>query len=173
MTPDLLSSLSLSVPELILAVGAMALLMIGAFSRGNSSTLVTTLAVVVMAVAGAWMLFQTGEGVAYGGAFKQDAFALFMKLLTLTGSAVALIMSVRYAKTQRYDSFEYPVLVMLSTLGMMLMISANNMIALYLGFELQSLALYVVAAIHRENLRSAEAGLECFVLGVLGIGMML
>ncbi|MGP2493082.1 NADH-quinone oxidoreductase subunit NuoN [Mesorhizobium sp. PUT5] len=173
MTPDLLSSLSLSVPELILAVGAMALLMIGAFSRGNSSTLVTTLAVVVMAVAGAWMLFQTGEGVAYGGAFKQDAFALFMKLLTLTGSAVALIMSVRYAKTQRYDSFEYPVLVMLSTLGMMLMISANNMIALYLGFELQSLALYVVAAIHRENLRSAEAGLKYFVLGALGTGMML
>ncbi len=173
MTPDLLSSLSLSTPELILAAGALALLMVGAFSRGNSSTLVTGLAVAVMAAAGAWMLFQTGEGLAYGGAFKQDAFALFMKILTLTGSAVALAMSVRYARSQHYDSFEYPVLVVLSTLGMMLMISANSMIALYLGFELQSLALYVVAAINRENLRSSEAGLKYFVLGALGTGMML
>ena len=173
MTPDLLSSLSLSVPELILAVGAMALLMVGAFSRGNSTTLVTGLAVVTMAIAGAWMILRTGEGLAYGGAFKQDAFALFMKLLTLAGSAVALVMSVRHAKAERYDSFEYPVLVTLSTLGMMLMISANSLIALYLGFELQSLALYVVAAINRENLRSAEAGLKYFVLGALGTGMML
>ncbi|WP_315923645.1 NADH-quinone oxidoreductase subunit NuoN [Mesorhizobium sp. SP-1A] len=173
MTPDLLSSLSLSTPELILAVGAMVMLMVGAYARGNSSTLVTGLAVVAMAIAGGWMLSRGAEGIAYGGAFKQDAFALFMKILTLTGSAVTLIMSARYAREQHYANFEYPVLVTLSTLGMMLMISANNTIALYLGFELQSLALYVVAAINRENLRSSEAGLKYFVLGALGTGMML
>ena len=173
MSLDLLSSLSLSTPELILAVGALALLMVGAYSRENTSGLVTGLAVGVLAIAGLWMWLAGGQGTAFDGAFRQDDFARFMKLVTLTGSAVALVMSIGYARAQRYDSYEYPVLVVLSTLGMMLMISANSMISLYLGFELQSLALYVVAAINRENARSSEAGLKYFVLGALGTGMML
>jgi NADH-quinone oxidoreductase subunit N len=127
----------------------------------------------VIAIAGCWMLFSGARGSAYGGAYVQDDFALVMKIITLVGSAVTLIMSAGYAKAQRYANFEYPVLVTLSTLGMMLMISANSTISLYLGFELQSLALYVVAAINRENARSSEAGLKYFVLGALGTGMML
>ncbi|MBN9245380.1 MAG: NADH-quinone oxidoreductase subunit NuoN [Mesorhizobium sp.] len=173
MTPDLIASLSLSTPELILAVGAMMLLMIGAYSREGASTLVTGLAVVVLAAAGGWMLLSGARGSAYGGAYVQDDFALFMKVVTLLGSAVTLVMSAGYAKAQRYANFEYPVLVTLSTLGMMVMISANSTISLYLGFELQSLALYVVAAINRESARSSEAGLKYFVLGALGTGMML
>ena len=173
MSLDLLSSLSLSTPELILAVGALALLMAGAYARENTSGLVNGLAVCVIAVAGLWMWLAGGQGTAFDGAFKQDDFARFMKLVTLLGSAVTLVMSIGYARAQRYDNYEYPVLVMLSTLGMMLMISANSMISLYLGFELQSLALYVVAAINRENARSSEAGLKYFVLGALGTGMML
>src|SRR5690606_2060413 len=173
MPLDLLSSLSLSTPELILAVGAMALLMLGAFSRENVSGLVNGLAIALLAAAGLWMWLAGQQGTGFGGAFKQDDFALFMKLLTLAASAITLVMSIRHAKTHRYDKYEYPVLVLLSTLGMMLMISANSLIALYLGFELQSLALYVVAAIHRENARSSEAGLKYFVLGALGTGMML
>src|SRR4029453_1143281 len=74
---------------------------------------------------------------------------------------------------EKFDKFEYPVLVLLSTLGMLLMIAANDMISLYLGLELQSLALYVVAAINRDNLRSTEAGLKYFVLGALSSGMLL
>lgn len=173
MPLDLLSSLSLSTPELILAVGAMALLMLGAFSRENVSGLVNGLAIALLAAAGLWMWLAGQQGTGFGGAFKQDDFALFMKLLTLAASAITLVMSIRHARTHRYDKYEYPVLVLLSTLGMMLMISANSLIALYLGFELQSLALYVVAAIHRENARSSEAGLKYFVLGALGTGMML
>ena len=173
MSLDLLSSLSLSSPELILAVGALALLMVGAYTRENTSGLVNGLAVVVIAIAGLWMLLAGGKGVAFDGAFKQDDFARFMKLVTLVGSAVTLVMSIGYARAQRYDNYEYPVLVVLSTLGMMLMISANSLISLYLGFELQSLALYVVAAINRESARSSEAGLKYFVLGALGTGMML
>ena len=173
MSLDLLSSLSLSTPELILAVGALALLMAGAYARENTSGLVNGLAVCVIAGAGLWMWLAGGQGTAFDGAFKQDDFARFMKLVTLLGSAVTLVMSIGYARAQRYDNYEYPVLVMLSTLGMMLMISANSMISLYLGFELQSLALYVVAAINRENARSSEAGLKYFVLGALGTGMML
>src|SRR5690606_37920838 len=104
-------------------------------------------AVAILAGAGAWMLFFTGTGTAFGGAFIADPFARFMKVLTLIGSILTLIMSVGFAKAEKFDKFEYPVLIMLATLGMMFMVSANNMIALYLGLELQSLALYVVAAI--------------------------
>ena len=173
MTPDLLSSLSLSTPELVLAVGALVLLMVGADSRSNSTGTVTALAVIVLIGAGVWMLFSPNDGSAYGGAFVQDSFARFMKLLSLVGSAVTLVMSMRFAKAERFDKFEYPVLILLCTLGMMLMISANSMIGLYLGLELQSLAIYVLAAINRDNLRSTEAGLKYFVLGALSSGMLL
>src|SRR5690606_23306634 len=173
MTPELILSLSLLTPELIVAVGAMALLMIGVYSNRNASTLVNALAVVVMAIAGLWLLFAVGEGEAFGNSFVLDPFARFMKVLTLAGSALTLIMSIGFARAEKYDSYEYPVLVMLSSTGMLLMASANDLIALYLSFELQSLALYVVAAINRDSLRSSEAGLKYFVLGALGSGMML
>ncbi len=173
MTPELYSSLSLATPELIVAIGAMALLMIGVYSRGNSSTLVTTLAVLVMLAAGAWIVLFTGDGYAFNNAFVSDPFARFMQVVTLVGSGVTLIMSIGFARSEKFDTFEYPVLVMLSTLGMMLMATANNLIALYICFELQSLALYIVAAVNRESLRSSEAGLKYFVLGALATGMML
>jgi len=173
MTLDLATSLSLAAPELILALGAMALLMIGVFSGERANTTVTGLAVALLIVAGAWMLLFIGDGEAFGGAFISDSFARFMKLLALVGSAVALIMSVGFARAEKFDTFEYPVLVLLATLGMMLMISANDMISLYLSLEMQSLALYVVAAINRDNLRSTEAGLKYFVLSALSSGILL
>ena len=173
MTPDLLSSLSLSTPELILAIGALALLMVGAYSRSDNTMTVTALAVAVLVVAGLWLAFSGGEGSAYGSAFVQDSFGRFMKMLALIGSAVTLVMSMRFARQEHFDKFEYPVLIVLCTLGMMLMISANGMIGLYLGLELQSLAIYVLAAINRDNLRSTEAGLKYVVLGALSSGMLL
>jgi len=171
--PDLSASLSLATPELIVALGAMALLMVGVYSGERASTTVTGLAVALLLAAGAWVLFFGGDGQAFGGAFISDGFARFMKVLTLAGSVVTLVMSVGFAKAEKFDKFEYPVLIMLSTLGMMLMISANNMISLYMGLELQSLALYVVAAINRDSARSTEAGLKYFVLGALSSGMLL
>jgi NADH-quinone oxidoreductase subunit N len=96
-----------------------------------------------------------------------------MKVLTLIGSAVALIMAVRYASRAGFYSFEYPAMILLSTVGMMLMISAHNMIGLYLGLELQNLGLYVLAAFHRDNLRSTESGLKYFVLSSLSSGLLL
>jgi NADH-quinone oxidoreductase subunit N len=96
-----------------------------------------------------------------------------MKLLTLAGSVVTLVMSVGFAREEKFDTFEFPVLVVLSTLGMLLMVSANDMLALYLGLELQSLALYVIAAINRDSVRSTEAGLKYFVLGALSSGILL
>ncbi len=173
MTPEFISSLCLLAPELIIAVGAMVLLMIGVYSGERAYGVVNALAIILLIVAGGWMLLAIPDGKAFGGAFVSDPFARFMKVLTLTGSALTLVMSTGFAREQKFDKFEYPVLVLLATLGMLLMISANDMIALYLGLELQSLALYVVAAINRDNIRSTEAGLKYFVLGALSSGMLL
>ncbi len=173
MTAELTQSLTLTMPELILAVGAMVLLMIGVFSGERANTTVSGLAVAILIGAGAWMLVMGNDGSAFGGAFVSDPFARFMKLLSLVGSLVTLVMSVGFARAEKFDKFEYPVLIMLSTLGMMLMISASDMLTLYLGLELQSLAIYVLAAINRDSLRSTEAGLKYFVLGALSSGMLL
>ncbi len=174
MTADqITASLELSIPEIILAVGSMVLLMIGVFSRGRSASLVTGLAVALLIVAGLWLVTLSGEGEAFGGAFRDDSFAKFMKVLTLIGSISALVMAVGSTPEEQMDRFEFPVLVVLATLGMMLMISANDLITMYLGLELQSLALYVVAAINRDSVRSTEAGLKYFVLGALSSGMLL
>ncbi len=174
MTADtLLASLQLSTPEIILAVGGLVLLMIGVFSGERSGTTVTGLAVAVLIIAGLWLVLGTGEGQAYGGAFVSDAFAKFMKVLALIGSITAMVMTVGHARSEQLDRFEFPVLIVLSTLGMLLMISANSLLSLYLALELQSLALYVVAAINRDSLRSTEAGLKYFVLGALSSGMLL
>jgi NADH-quinone oxidoreductase subunit N len=168
-----LPSLTPFLPELILAVGALVLLMIGAFGGERATPLVTTLAVLLIAVAGLVLLFKAEDGVTFGGAFVLDPFARFMKVLALIGSGFAIVMSVNYVKREKIARFEYPVLILLATLGMMMMISANDLIAVYLGLELQSLALYVVAASNRDSVKSTEAGMKYFVLGALSSGMLL
>ncbi|NMG40021.1 NADH-quinone oxidoreductase subunit NuoN [Chelativorans sp. ZYF759] len=172
-TAELNSSIVLAAPEIIMAVAAMALLMIGVFSGRRANTTVTGLSVAVLIGVGGWVLFLSGDGQAFGGAFVNDDFARLFKLLVLIGSVVTLVMSVGFAKAEKFDKFEYPVLIVLATLGMLLMVSANDMISLYLGLELSSLSLYVVAAFNRDNVRSTEAGLKYFILGALSSGMML
>ena len=172
MPAELISALTLAIPELLVAISALVLLMVGVYGGPKASTLVTWLSVAVLAVAGI-LVWQSGEGNVFGGGYVNDAFAKFMKLLTIVGALVSLAMSGEFAKRENFDQFEFPVLVLLATLGMMLMVSANNMLALYMGLELQSLALYVVAAINRDNLKSTEAGLKYFVLGALSSGMLL
>ncbi|WP_131116932.1 NADH-quinone oxidoreductase subunit NuoN [Lichenihabitans psoromatis] len=172
MSPDF--HLGPVLPEFILAVGALVLLMVGALRGERSTALVTELAIVVL---GAAFLIDVGTSVhgtiVFEGAFLDDAFGRFMKGLALLGSLVTLVMSIGFLKQEGIDRFEYPVLILLSTLGMLMLISANSLIALYLGFELMSLALYVLAAFHRDNLRASEAGLKYFVLGALSSGMLL
>ncbi|MBP0615050.1 NADH-quinone oxidoreductase subunit NuoN [Jiella mangrovi] len=174
MMPDMLSSsLQIAAPELILAIGAMILLMIGVFMGEKSAQTITGLSVAVIIIAALWLILVTPLGVGFGGSFVLDPFARFMKILVLIGSAAAVIMSVGFAESERFNRFEFPVLVLLSTTGMMMMVSAGDMIALYLGLELQSLAIYVLAAINRDSVRSTEAGLKYFVLGALSSGMLL
>jgi NADH-quinone oxidoreductase subunit N len=168
------TNIAILAPELIVAVGGMALLLFGAIRGEKGMALVSVMATGVLAVA-AWFVMMplSPQTHAFGGAFTIDDFARFAKLLILLGSATTLLMAQDYFKSQGIDKFEFPVLVLLATTGMMLMVSATNFIGLYMGIELQSLALYVLAAFHRNSLRSTEAGLKYFVLGALASGMML
>jgi NADH-quinone oxidoreductase subunit N len=161
-------------PEIILAVGAMILLLAGAMSGERSAAAVNGLSVIVLIAAGAAIVvLPAGRYVMFGGSFVVDDYARFLKLLALTGSAGALLLSLDYLKLEQQQKFEYGALFLLSTLGMLMLISAADLIALYLGLELMSLALYVMAAYERENVRSTEAGLKYFVLGALSSGMLL
>ncbi|PRD41954.1 NADH-quinone oxidoreductase subunit NuoN [Phyllobacterium phragmitis] len=173
MQTDLIAQLTLIAPELFLALGALTLLMVGVFSGERASTLVNGLAVAVLIGTLALVIVFPANGKAFGDAFISDGFGRFMKTLTLIGSIVTLVMSVGFAKAEKFDRFEFPVLILLATLGMLLMVSANNMLTVYLGLELQSLSLYVLAAINRDSVRSTEAGLKYFVLGALSSGMLL
>ena len=165
--------LSVALPELTLVLGALVLLLVGVSTRKEQADLVLCVAVLVLALAGVFVLRGSGTTTLFGGSFIVDPFGRVMKLLTLTGAAVTLIMSADYWQGAGRLQFEFPVLVLLATTGMMMMISANDLIALYVGLELQSLSLYVVAAFDRRSARSSEAGLKYFVLGALSSGMLL
>ena len=160
-------------PELILALGGMALLMLGVFAGDRIPRLFSYLTLLLLIAAGVAVVYDTSDGSAFNGALVVDEFARFIKVLVLGGAALVLVMAQSFLKREKLGHFEFPVLVVFSVLGMMLMASASNFITLYLGLELQSLALYVLAAFDRDNLRSTEAGLKYFVLGALSSGMML
>lgn len=168
-----LPALGPALPEIILAIGAIAMVLVGAL-RGESATrLLEGAALALFAVALVLVLSGEGKAVTFNGAFVADAFARFMKALTLIGAAAAILLSSDFLRRDGSMRFEFPILVVLATIGMMMMISASDLIGLYVGLELQSLALYVVAAFDRDNARSTEAGLKYFVLGALSSGMLL
>jgi NADH-quinone oxidoreductase subunit N len=161
-------------PEIVLGLGAMALLMVGAYRGESAVRTVDAAAIALLVVAGIIVLMlPEGRLVTFGGSFVVDGFARFLKILAILGSAAAIAMSIDYDRREGQQRFEYSVLILLSTLGMLMLISAADLIALYLGLELMSLPLYVVAASHRTSLRSTEAGLKYFVLGALSSGMLL
>ncbi len=161
-------------PEFILLGGAIVLLLAGVIRGEVSSEAINSASIVILfLVALALLLVPPGRHELFGGSLVIDDFSRFLKMLTLTGSAGALLLSLDYLTIEKQQKFEFGVLVLLSTLGMMLLISAADLIALYLGLELMSLALYVVAASNRDSVKSTEAGLKYFVLGALSSGMLL
>ncbi len=168
--PDLVPA----IPEILLSCGAMALLMLGAFRSRDSTDGIYNLSVLLLVVVGVIVLLMPGgRQTTFDGAFVFDEFSRFMKVLTLGASALAIVMSRGFFRMEKFSRFEYPILVVLATVGMMMMISAGSLMSLYMGLELQSLALYVVAAIQRDSGRATEAGLKYFVLGALASGMLL
>lgn len=161
-------------PEILLVVGAMIILLIGVFREDGQAGSLGWVAVALLVAAGLLVLRQPAEPQSlFNGAIVIDPFSKFMKSLALLGAAVTLFMSFDYMREARILGFEFPVLVLFSVAGMMMMISAGGLITLYLGLEMQSLALYVVAALRRDSPRSGEAGLKYFVLGALSSGMLL
>ncbi len=177
MASDLssLGALGPVLPEIILAIAAMLLLLVGVvFLKREHSVALSGVAIAVLVILAFYVAFAGGnDGVLFNGGFINDGFARLMKVLVLAGSAFALLMSLPSAREHGIAKFEYAVLVMLATVGMMMMVSANDLMTLYVGLELQSLALYVVAAMNRENAKATEAGLKYFVLGALASGLLL
>jgi NADH-quinone oxidoreductase subunit N len=163
---------TLILPELALALAGLLALVGGVIPKRDSSYAVN------MGVLGAFLLaavlvMMQPEGTAYNGQYVADSFTKFTKLLVIAGAALGLLLALDWNVKQNLAKFEYPVLLLFSTVGMMIMLSANDLIALYVGLELLSLSLYVIAAFDRDNARSSEAGLKYFVLGALSSGLLL
>ncbi|MFZ5793607.1 MAG: NADH-quinone oxidoreductase subunit NuoN [Sphingomonas sp.] len=170
------ASLLMTLPELVLAVGAIALMLVSAWGGQASTRLVSWASVAVLIGAAiALMGPASSGGSAFGGLYRADAFAAFAKVLIYGASAVAIILAPRFFAIGRGDDLrpEYPVLILLSAAGMGMMVSAGDLLTLYVGLELQSLAAYVLASFMRRDVRSAEAGLKYFVLGALASGILL
>jgi NADH-quinone oxidoreductase subunit N len=163
---------AIALPEIALSIVAMAILIFGVLRRGDTFSLSSMFALGGFLLA-ALLVLTSARGVGYHGQFTSDAFSAFVQVLILAGAALALILSLDYNRKHDIARFEYPVLMVLSVTGMMVMVSASNMMTLYLGLELQSLALYVLAAFARDDVRSSEAGLKYFVLGALASGLLL
>jgi len=163
-----------ALPEIVLALGAMALVLYGAYAGERTTNTINWAAFGLLIIAGfALLCLPSGKLVTFGGGFVVDDFARVLKILALAGSAVTIVLARDYFTAERGAKFEFGILIVLSTTGMLMLISATDLIALYLGLELMSLSLYVVAAIDRDNVRSTEAGLKYFVLGALSSGMLL
>ncbi|MEI5663787.1 NADH-quinone oxidoreductase subunit NuoN [Bosea sp. CCNWLW174] len=162
-----------ALPEIVMALGAIAMVLYGAIQGERSTRTLEIAALALFALALVLVLRGEGKVVTFNGAFIADGFGRFMKVLTLIGAAAAIVLSADFLRRDGAMRFEFPILVVLATIGMMMMISASDLIGLYVGLELQSLALYVVAAFDRDNPRSTEAGLKYFVLGALSSGMLL
>jgi NADH-quinone oxidoreductase subunit N len=160
-------------PELILALGAMVLLLTGAIGGAKTASLINWGAIGLLAVSGAATVMGPDHAMAFHNAFVADGFSRFAKLLILCAAALSILLADEFFASIQLSRFELPVLILIASLGMMLMVSSASFLSLYMGLELQSLALYVLAAFNRDHLRSTEAGLKYFVLGALSSGMML
>lgn len=171
---DYMASLRLSLPEDILSLAALALMLVAAWGGQRSTRAVSWCSVAVLLGAGI-ALFAVPQGVAYGGLYRADAFAIFSKVLIYAAAAVSIVMAPRFFQRTSGDDLrpEYPVLILLSAVGMGVMVSAGDLLSLYVGLELQNLAAYVLASFMRRDTRSAEAGLKYFVLSSLASGILL
>ncbi len=170
-----MTDILLILPELVLFCGAMVLLMVGVFAGRDVTRLIDLLCIGLLFLAALIAISQAGaeKMFAFNEAFVVDGFSSIMKALAFFATATTIILSRFYMEREKLARFEYSLLLVLAATGMGMMISANDLIALYMGIELQSLALYVVAAIKRDSLRSTEAGLKYFVLGALSSGIFL
>jgi NADH-quinone oxidoreductase subunit N len=159
-------------PELLLGISGMVLLVFGVLAKANRFVACTIGAILLLIVTG-FLVLAAPDGLLFGGLFRTSDFSRYADLLILLGDIAALLLCFDYNERQDIARFEYPILVLFATLGMLVMVSAGDLMTLYLGLELQSLSLYICAALARDELRSSEAGLKYFVLGALASGLLL
>ena len=169
--PDLMPAL----PEIIIAIVALSSLMFGVFvERANIAQTISYVSIIILLLAIPLMfIFTDGRASTFGGAFVVDGYTIYIKTFVLLSAASVILISKNYLEIQAIEFFEFPILIVFATLGMMMMVSSNDFLGLYLSIELQSLSLYVIAAFQRDSARSSEAGLKYFVLGALSSGLML
>tara|TARA_Y100000591_G_scaffold325211_1_gene345828 strand:+ start:2984 stop:4396 length:1413 start_codon:yes stop_codon:yes gene_type:complete len=167
-------NLDLIFPEIFLSLSIMFLLMVGVFKK-NSENIVYNLSTIILLILLALVinLFSISETFVFNNSYKIDSLSSFMKTLTIISAIFVMISSFSYLKRSNILKIEYPILILSSILGMMIMISSNDLIIFYLGLELQSLALYVLASFNRDNVLSSESGLKYFVLSALSSGLLL
>lgn len=170
------TQVAMTLPEVVLGLGALALMLVAAWGGASSTRAVSWCAVAVLAGACLALIGPASMGgIAFDGLYRADAFAAFSKVLIFVGSAIAILLAPSFFQRTAGDDLrpEYPVLILLSAAGMGIMVSAADLLTLYVGLELQSLAAYVLASFMRRDQRSAEAGLKYFVLGALASGILL
>ncbi len=161
-----------ALPELVLALSGMGILVFGVLNKRDTFQMCSMLVVGAMLVGG-MLVLNAPSGAGFNGQFTNDAFSEFTKLLILAAGALSVVVSLDYAEHANIRRFEYPILMLYGTIGMMLMVSSTNMMTMYVGVELMSLSIYVLSAFARDELRSSEAGLKYFVLGALASGLLL
>ena len=170
------ANLAMALPEAVLAIGSIVLMLVAAWGGQQSTRAISWASVAIIAGAGIALIGPASSGgEAFGGLYRADAFATFAKVLIFIAAAISIMLAPRFFERTAGDDLrpEYPVLILLSTCGMGMMVSASDMLTLYVGLELQSLAAYVLASFMRRDTRSAEAGLKYFVLGALASGILL
>jgi NADH-quinone oxidoreductase subunit N len=168
-------NLSFIIPEIFISLSAMFLLILGVFKK-NSFELIHNLSIIVLLITGVIVFNETldiEKILLFNGSVVIDYLSSFMKIITLLAAFIVLAISKNYLDNFKISKIEYPILILSSVLGMMVMISSNDLIVFYMGLELQSLALYVLATFNRNNLKSSEAGLKYFVLSALSSGLLL
>ena len=168
-----MENLELILPEIFISLSIMFLLILGVFKK-NSALLIYNLTTVTLIILLALLLnlYQVSDLSIFNNSYKIDKLATFMKLLTIGSGIFVMLTSSKYIELTKINKMEYPILILSAILGMMVMISSNDLIVFYMGLELQSLALYVLASFNRENLLSTESGLKYFVLSALSSGLL-
>jgi len=163
-----------ALPEFVLSLGGLCLLLVGVVKGDSASRMISFMTMATFVVTGvAVICFGQAQQILFSGLYVTDPFVVFAKLLVLAGSGLALMISIVAVENHKINRFEFPILILFATLGMLIMISANDLLTLFLGVELQGLSLYILAAFKRDDVRSTESGIKYFILGALSTAIML
>ena len=169
----MIDNLNIMLPEIFLTLSIFSILMIGVFIKKSFNLIFNLTSLIIVVTISIILTSSNNMEKIFLDSFTRDAFSNYFKILILLSSLFVLNSSKKFIVDNKLDKFEYPIIILLSILGMFFMVSSNDLILFYLGLELQSLSLYILASIDRDNLRSTESGIKYFVLSALSSGLLL